>query len=640
MRWVAGAPALALCCLAACGEDEASFGEPGPTTGAGGATGQGGDAGAPSTGGEAGGGASPSGSGGGAGQGGAGGGAGGCTPGQVEACYTGPPGTAGVGACKQGTRICGADGSFGPCQREVTPALETCLTPVDDDCDGQTNEAGEGCVCKPNASTYCYSGPPATENVGPCVAGLKTCNSDGTDWGPCVGEVVPATEDCSTPADEDCDGKTPLCLAEWAAKFGDAQSQALNAVAVDAAGNIVIAGELFGSADFGGGPLTSAGINDAFVTKLGPTGTHVWSKRFGDAGLQAALGVAVDAAGDVVVTGYFTGTINCGAGNLTTAGGADIFACKLAAADGAQLWGQRFGNSADDQIGASVAFDAAGNVLLAGWFQGQVTFGANPTLITAGLQDVFVAKLGPTGTAIWSKRFGNNLSQRARGVAVGASDAVLFVGEMAGTVNFGGASLASAGETDAFAVQLDAAGVHQWSVAWGDAAAQIARAVAAVPGGGALVVGEMEGTVDFGGGGLTSAGGFDAFVVEVDTAGAHKWSDAFGGASDDAALAVARDAAGNRILAGYFQNKIDFGTGALVGKGGRDAFVAKLDPMGGGYWARSFGDGAFFQQLRAAAVAPGGSIVVGGDFAGSIDVGGIALTSAGQTDALVVKYPP
>lgn len=69
-----------------------------------------------------------------------------CAPGSTKACYEGPAGTEGVGACKGGVATCLADGSgFGPCAGSVVPGLENCDTPADDDCDGVANEADAGC---------------------------------------------------------------------------------------------------------------------------------------------------------------------------------------------------------------------------------------------------------------------------------------------------------------------------------------------------------------------------------------------------------------------------------------------------------------------------------------------------------------
>jgi hypothetical protein len=63
--------------------------------------------------------------------------------------------------------------------------------------------------CKPAETQKCnYQGPPITEDVGPCKAGVRTCKDDKT-WGPCEGEVLPEFEIgelCSDGIDNDCDG--------------------------------------------------------------------------------------------------------------------------------------------------------------------------------------------------------------------------------------------------------------------------------------------------------------------------------------------------------------------------------------------------------------------------------------------------
>jgi hypothetical protein len=59
-------------------------------------------------------------------------------------------------------------------------------------------------------------------------------------------------------------------------------------------------------------------LQDVFVAKLDPTGAVLWSKSFGNVEIQAANGLAVDGNGDVIITGYFRGTINFGGTNLTT----------------------------------------------------------------------------------------------------------------------------------------------------------------------------------------------------------------------------------------------------------------------------------------------------------------------------------
>jgi hypothetical protein len=111
-----------------------------------------------------------------------------------QACYSGPAGTAGVGVCHTGTQNC-SSGSFGSCLGEATPSSEVCNN-ADDDCDGAVDD---GVV------RTCYSGPAGTAGVGACTAGTQTCSMGG--YGACNGQVVPATESCADSLDNDCDGQ-------------------------------------------------------------------------------------------------------------------------------------------------------------------------------------------------------------------------------------------------------------------------------------------------------------------------------------------------------------------------------------------------------------------------------------------------
>jgi hypothetical protein len=56
---------------------------------------------------------------------------------------------------------------------------------------------------------------------------------------------------------------------------------------------------------------------------------HLWSQRFGDWDVQSGLSVAFDNSGNVVITGYFQGTVDFGGGPLISAGGRDIFLAKF-----------------------------------------------------------------------------------------------------------------------------------------------------------------------------------------------------------------------------------------------------------------------------------------------------------------------
>jgi hypothetical protein len=499
---------------------------------------------------------------------------------------------------------------------------------------GGSSSSGGG-ICTPSATQACYSGPAGTVGQGICKAGSQTCAADGASWGPCVGEVLPQVEDCATPQDENCDGLSPACtgVVEWAKRFGGSGNQTVYGVAADAAGNVVVVGQFAGTVDFGGGPLTSAGGQDIFVAKLDPNGGHLWSKRYGDAAEQFGASVAVDDGGNVVVVGYFAGAVDFGGGPLPSAGGQDIFVAKLDPG-GAHLWSQRFGD-ASDQHGTHVAVDGSGNVVVTGSMAGSVDFGGGP-LTSAGSNDVFVVKLDPGGGHVWSERFGGAGDESASGVAVDAAGDVALTGHFTAAIDFGGGPLVSAGVTDIFLAKLDAAGGHVWSKRYGDASDQTATSVAMDPSGAVVFTGTYK-DADLGGGPLPGVGSI--FLAKVDAAGNHLWSKKFGDLGNQGGTGVAVDFGGNVLLTGYLQGSADFGGGPLPSAGKDDIFVAKFSAGGAHVWSKRFGD-TDDQQGRAVTADGSGNVILAANVRGSVDFGTGALPDGGSVDLAVARLSP
>jgi hypothetical protein len=159
--------------------------------------------------------------------------------------------------------------------------------------------------------------------------------------------------------------------------------------------------------------------NDVVLAKYDVNGDHVWSKRFGNAFNEVAGGVAVDPAGNVTMTGSFEnkGTISFGdKDDHASLGEADIYVARFAN-DGKLLWAKTFGGERID-IGYDVAVDAAGNALVTGWFEGTVDFGKG-TVSTKNLnKDVFVLKLDAKGDTVWATTFGDKDHDQGRAIAV------------------------------------------------------------------------------------------------------------------------------------------------------------------------------------------------------------------------------
>lgn len=361
----------------------------------------------------------------------------------------------------------------------------------------------------------------------------------------------------------------------WSKVFGTLGHDYGFGVAVDDAGHINLVGSFAVGVDFGGGALASAGSFDAFVASFDAGGTHRWSKRFGGSLLDQANGVAVDGAGNIVITGEFRQSVDFGGGWLAGAGESDAFLVSLDSS-GAHRWSRRLGGLEIDH-GQAVAMDASGKTVFSGHFYQGADFGGG-VLTSAGQADVVLASYDADGAHLWSKRLGGTSGDTSHGVAVGPSGTIALVGHFQGTADFGGAPLRAEGGLEGFVASYAPTGTHRWSKRLGGPLFDIARGVAVDGVGNLFIAGSFGDSVDFGGGPLTSAGNMDVFVAGYGPSGQHRFSQRFGGALDDSAWALAVGADGALVVTGEFQDTVDFGGGPLTRVGGADVFLLQLAP--------------------------------------------------------------
>lgn len=202
-------------------------------------------------------------------------------------------------------------------------------------------------------------------------------------------------------------------------------------VAVDASGNVAMVGRFVGTKSVGGPALTSVGAADIFVAKYNSSGTHQWSKRFGDTYDDGPRGVAFDAQGNIVVGGYFHGTIDFGGGPVTAAGSTDGFLLELTPSGG-YAWVNVFGSASADVVEA-VAVAPDGTVLATGAVSGPTNFGSGVQPYTAGT-DAFVTKHSGSGELLWATVWGTIGADRGRGIAAGADGRAAVTGEAQGAL--------------------------------------------------------------------------------------------------------------------------------------------------------------------------------------------------------------
>ncbi len=406
----------------------------------------------------------------------------------------------------------------------------------------------------------------------------------------------------------------------WSKTIGGLSSELGNSIVVDGNGDVLVTGYFNGTINFGGGNLVSAGNDDIFVAKYsGTTGAYIWAKRFGDTASDQGNSIVVDSAGDVIVTGHFQGTIDFGGPPLASAGNSDIFLAKLSGTDGSHRWSRRFGSSGID-LGNAVTVDATGNATISGLFALTVNFGGVP-IASAGSNDIFVAKYnGATSSHIWSKGFGGTAAESGESVATDVSGNVFITGNFnSSSITFGGPALTNAGNGDAFLAKLAAAdGSHIWSKRFGGSGSDFGTSVVIENSGSVFSTGVFTSTtIDLGGGPQTNSGGNDVFLGKFNNSGTHLWSKAFGGAGADSCTGVTVSNVGDPVITGNFFSTTNFGGVSLNNSGDADIIVAKYAGIDGAHQWSRRFGSTDRDFSRSVTVDSAGNAFITGDFASS-----------------------
>ncbi len=380
----------------------------------------------------------------------------------------------------------------------------------------------------------------------------------------------------------------------WAHGIGGSADDRGYGIAVDASDNVYLTGYFRETVDFDPGPgannLTSAGREDIFFAKYNSSGELVWALGLGASFGDKSNSIALDASGNVYLTGSFHRTVDfdpgSGTTNLISGGGSDIFFAKYNS-DGNLVWAKGLSGRNNDH-GYSIKVDASENIYLTGDFIETVDFdpGSGTTNLTSnGHWDAFFAKYNAGGELVWVKSAGGSWIDRGSAITVDAGGNVLATGQFDGTVDFDPGSDAGniSGESDIFMVKYDSGGDLVWAKGIGAGHLDEGKGITVDAGGNVYLTGYFRLTVDFDPGSetteLTSNNVYDIFFAKYNSNGNLVWAKGVGGASSDIGKSISMDGSGNVFLTGYFSGTVDFDpiseTTQLTSAGKSDVFIAK-----------------------------------------------------------------
>jgi hypothetical protein len=239
----------------------------------------------------------------------------------------------------------------------------------------------------------------------------------------------------------------------WARQFGGTAAEMGYSITSDVLGNVFVSGDFTSAvADFDPGigvyNLNNTGQNSAFVLKLSNNGDFVFAENFGGLiGYNAANSIKLDLMGNIIVSGYYGGTVDFDMGpgtyTLTSVGSAAAFVLKLDNI-GNFIWVKTFEASFSSSLNSSVVYsasvDSANNIYTTGYFQGNVDFdaGIGTYSLSALGTDGFISKIDAAGNFLWAQKIGgtNNSGEQGYSVIHDSKNNVFVTGIFNDVVDF------------------------------------------------------------------------------------------------------------------------------------------------------------------------------------------------------------
>ncbi|MCU0348817.1 MAG: gliding motility-associated C-terminal domain-containing protein [Saprospiraceae bacterium] len=343
---------------------------------------------------------------------------------------------------------------------------------------------------------------------------------------------------------------------EWQRNYGGAENDFATAVLQTDDGGYIVAG---GVVSFDGHVTGNHGEEDAWIVRLDGQGNIIWKRAYGGSQNDRAESIQPTSDGGYVVSGYSQSSDGDLSGN---SGEFDYWVFKINA-NGNLIWQKSLGGSL-----AEFAFDAVetmdGGYLVAG----SSISGDGDLTANFGVYDYWVAKLDAGGNLVWQKNYGGNGEERAYGIAVTPSGAVVV-----GTTNSISNDVPSNyGVYDCWAIKIADDGGLVWSRNYGGSFEDRALGVAAIANGGVLVTGfSASPNQDLN----DNNGSKDGWLINLSPDGDIVWQKNLGGSFDDRLFYAQQLPDGSFACAGMSTSADQDLPGNF---GEQDVWVIKLSP--------------------------------------------------------------
>lgn len=382
----------------------------------------------------------------------------------------------------------------------------------------------------------------------------------------------------------------------------------------------------------------TSGAYDAFLAKYNSAGDVIWFKTFGTESSETIYSAAADSSNNVYVTGIFYGaTFTIETATVTHSGSTytDAFIAKFNP-NGQLIWLKSIGGPSYDDI-RKIVIDNSDNIFLIGFTGSNLVLGGS-TITNQGRNDGLLVKMDSAGNFTWAKSFGGSGEDNGFALALDSAGFIYIAGTFnLGDLQIGNTNLVSAGGQDLFLAKLASNGDPIWATSIGGTGFEsVLRLLLDTSGNIYLAGSSTSPSISISGTNLTNSGGYDGLLLKFSNSGTPLNGKMIGSTGNDFLSDVSIDSSGNIYGTGYFSGTVQFdGVNNKTSAGNTDAYIIKVNPSFNVLWAKTFG-GTAADSASSIYRLTNGDLLVAGTYATQISIDNITLLNSGLADAVIV----
>lgn len=415
---------------------------------------------------------------------------------------------------------------------------------------------------------------------------------------------------------------------EWVSQCGNPPNttDTKTVLASGPEGQFYLAGEFLDTTQFGEKMLISSGGTDIFLATFTSGGIPLWANKIGAADYDYVQKVITDASGNLIMTGYFYGDTQIGPDHYTSYGSQDIFIAMFSQ-EGAFLWSRRAGGQSADYV-TGLAIDAAQNIVITGYYYNSLNFG-DTSLISSGSSDIFTAKFNPGGDLLWTNSAGGSSSDQSRSVSCDTEDNILISGSFYYDITLGDTTLSTLNPVGVVIARYLPNGQLDRAIQLDGTYLSAENYIIADQDGGFYLAGNFSESIHFGCHTFEAGEfNQDIYLAKYGNACENLWARQAYSASSDQVTGINIDLNNNVYITGHYLDTIQFEQITLLYTlccGSREIFIVKYTPSGGVQWGQQISGAR--ASIQSATLNSQDKLLLSGLFTEEVTFGALTLSN-------------